>query len=72
MRFWTDEHVAYVGPVCHLAGEALHQEREFKDQREPRAGGNKIPRPAWDNWLRFSLVYHEAQQFLKGKAEPTK
>jgi tetratricopeptide (TPR) repeat protein len=54
------------------ARRALDQARELKEGREPKAGGNKSPRPAWDNWLRFCLVYHEARQLVRGKAEPTK
>jgi tetratricopeptide (TPR) repeat protein len=54
------------------ARQALDQATELKEQREPRARGHKTPRPDWDNWLRFRLVYQEAQELMEGKAEPTK
>jgi hypothetical protein len=51
------------------ARQALDQATELKEQRELNAGGNKTPRPDWDNWLRFRLVYLEAEQLIKGKAQ---
>jgi tetratricopeptide (TPR) repeat protein len=51
------------------ARQALDQAAELKEQRKPKAGGNKTPRPKWYNWLRFRLVYLEAEELVKGKAQ---
>jgi serine/threonine protein kinase/predicted Zn-dependent protease len=54
------------------ARQALHQATQLKEQREPKAGGNKLPRPEWDNWLRFRIVYHEAEQVVTRQVKPAK
>jgi serine/threonine protein kinase/tetratricopeptide (TPR) repeat protein len=50
------------------ARQALDEATKLKEEREPKDGGNRTPRAEWDNWLRFRLVYYEAEQLVTGQA----
>src|SRR5262249_46720229 len=54
------------------ARQALQQARELMEEPYSKIGWKGSAERAWHNWLRFYLVYQEAEALIKGEAQPGK
>jgi hypothetical protein len=54
------------------ARQALKQARELMEEPDAKIGWNGSMERAWLNWLRFYLVYQEAETLVNGGLKPEK
>jgi tetratricopeptide (TPR) repeat protein len=52
------------------ARRTLQQEKELMEKTNAKIARDGSPEKAWHNWLRFHLIYQEAEALVKGEGKP--